>query len=69
MSKRNPYGGPVLPVPPDCKSCKKLEKRITELEEKVRQRGQLIAALINIDDLDTSWDRLIVAECVREQNR
>ena len=46
---------------------KYLRKRIAELEEKLHQRGQVIAAHISIDDLQTSWDRIIVAECIREQ--
>jgi len=41
--------------------------RIEELKEKLHQRGQVIAAHISIDDLQTSWDRIIVAECIREQ--
>ena len=41
--------------------------RIEELKEKLHQRGQVIAAHISIDDLQTSWDRIIVAEYIREQ--
>jgi hypothetical protein len=41
-------------------------KRIKELEAKVRERGHLIATHMEVDELEASWDRIIVAECKRE---
>ena len=45
---------------------KHLIDRIEELDVKNRERGQLIATHLNVDSLEASWDRIVVAECKRE---